>query len=123
ASGIAAAVISARNSKSVDYRMKNLGIEHFYQGQNDKLIAFAELLKKLNISADEVAYMGDDVIDLPVMQKVGFAVAVANSHDLVKQNSDFITNKSGGHGAVREAIDFVLKAQNKFDAAVKIYLS
>ncbi|OJA03742.1 KdsC family phosphatase, partial [Bathymodiolus thermophilus thioautotrophic gill symbiont] len=72
--GIEPAVISARNSKSVNHRMKNLGVKHFYQGQSNKVVAFNELLEKLHISADEVAYMGDDVIDLPVMTKVGFAI-------------------------------------------------
>jgi 3-deoxy-D-manno-octulosonate 8-phosphate phosphatase (KDO 8-P phosphatase) len=62
--------------------MKNLGITHFYQGQSDKVVAFSDLLQKLNLNADEVAYVGDDVIDLPVMTKVGFAIAVANAHVL-----------------------------------------
>ncbi|OJA03454.1 KdsC family phosphatase, partial [Bathymodiolus thermophilus thioautotrophic gill symbiont] len=72
--------------------------------------------------ADEVAYMGDDVIDLPVMTKVGFAIAVANAHDLVKQNANLITQKNGGQGAVREVCDFILKAQGKFDKAMAPYL-
>jgi 3-deoxy-D-manno-octulosonate 8-phosphate phosphatase (KDO 8-P phosphatase) len=121
--GVEPAVISARNSKSVDYRMQNLGVEHFYQGQSNKIIAFNELLEKLSVSADEVAYVGDDVIDLPVMTKVGFAVAVANAHDLVKEHADMTTDKIGGHGAVREVCDFILKAQGNFDAVMKAYLS
>lgn len=121
-SGVEPAVISARNSKSVDHRMKNLGIEHFYQGQSDKVIAFNALLKKLNMNVDEVAYVGDDVIDLPVMVKVGFAVAVANAHDLVKQHADLTTEKNGGQGAVREVCDFILKAQGNFDKAMATYL-
>ncbi|CAB5500842.1 3-deoxy-D-manno-octulosonate 8-phosphate phosphatase [Bathymodiolus thermophilus thioautotrophic gill symbiont] len=120
--GIEPAVISARNSKSVNHRMKNLGVKHFYQGQSNKVVAFNELLEKLHISADEVAYMGDDVIDLPVMTKVGFAIAVANAHDLVKQNANLITQKNGGQGAVREVCDFILKAQGKFDKAMAPYL-
>lgn len=120
--GVEPAVISARNSKSVDHRMNNLGIEHFYQGQSDKVIAFNDLLEKLNVSADEVAYMGDDVIDLPVMARVGFTIAVANAHNLVKKHSNFITDKIGGQGAVREVCDFILKAQGKFDKAIAPYL-
>jgi 3-deoxy-D-manno-octulosonate 8-phosphate phosphatase (KDO 8-P phosphatase) len=119
---IEVAVITARDSKAVAYRMKNLGIAHFYQGQSDKVVAFSDLLQKLNLSADEVAYVGDDVIDLPVMTKVGFSIAVANAHDMVKQHADLITEKSGGHGAVREVCDFILKAQGKFDGAMKVYL-
>jgi 3-deoxy-D-manno-octulosonate 8-phosphate phosphatase (KDO 8-P phosphatase) len=120
--GVEVAVITARDSKAVAYRMKNLGITHFYQGQSDKVVAFSDLLQKLNLSADEVAYVGDDVIDLPVMTKVGFAIAVANAHDTVKQYANLITEKSGGHGAVREVCDFILKAQGKFDDAMKLYL-
>ena len=120
--GVEVAVITARDSKAVAYRMKNLGIAHLYQGQADKVVAFSDLLKKLNLSADEVAYVGDDVIDLPVMTKVGFSIAVANAHDTVKQYANLITEKSGGHGAVREVCDFILKAQGKFDDAMKLYL-
>ncbi len=121
--GVESAVITARNSKTVEHRMQNLGIEHYYQGQEDKRVAFQKLLKKLSLNADEVAYVGDDVIDLPVMTKVGFSVAVANAHEAVKQHADLITEKLGGHGAVREVCDFILKAQDKFDKAIKSYLS
>ncbi len=120
--GVEPAVISARNSKSVDYRMKNLGVAHFYQGQSNKVIAYNELLQKLNLSADEVAYVGDDVIDLPVMTKVGLPIAVANAHDLVKQQAKMTTEKIGGHGAVREVCDFILKAQGNFDKASNVHL-
>lgn len=120
--GVEVAVITARDSKTVAYRMKNLGIVHFYQGQSDKVVAFSDLLQKLNLNADAVAYVGDDVIDLPVMTKVGFSIAVANAHDMVKQHADLTTKKSGGHGAVREVCDFILKAQGKFDGAMKVYL-
>lgn len=117
------AVITARDSKTVVHRMKNLGITHFYQGQSDKCAAFNELLQKLNLSTGEVAYVGDDVIDLSVMIKAGFSIAVANAHDIVKQYADLTTKKSGGYGAVREVCDFILKAQGKFDNAMKVYLS
>ena len=120
--GVEVAVITARDSKTVAYRMKNLGIANFYQGQSDKVVAFSDLLQKLNLSADAVAYVGDDVIDLPVMTKVGFSIAVANAHDMVKQHADLTTKNSGGHGAVREVCDFILKAQGKFDGAMKAYL-
>ncbi len=120
--GVEPAVISARASNAVKHRMENLGIVHFYQGQADKVVAFNDLLQKLNLSATEVAYVGDDVIDLPVMTKVGFAVAVANAHDLVKQHADLTTEKLGGNGAVREICDFILKAQGNFDQAMAKYL-
>ncbi len=112
------AVITALDSMAVARRMENLGITYFYQGQADKTAAFNDLLQKLNMNADEIAYMGDDVIDLPVMTKVGFSIAVANAHDVLKQRADLITEKPGGHGAVREVCDLILKAQGKFEAAM-----
>jgi 3-deoxy-D-manno-octulosonate 8-phosphate phosphatase (KDO 8-P phosphatase) len=119
---IEVAVISARNSKNVAHRMKNLGIEHFYQGQNDKVVAFNKLIKELSLQAEQVAYMGDDIIDLPVMRKIGLPIAVANAHELVKENACFVTEKIGGHGAVREVCDLLLKAQNTYDKAMEKYL-
>ena len=120
--GIQPAVITARRSKTVEHRMKNLGITHCYQGQENKRFAFETLLSELSLSNREVAYMGDDIIDLPVMAQVGLAVAVANAHPLVKQQAHFITKKTGGNGAVREVCDFLLKAQNTFDQAINPYL-
>ncbi|SMN13290.1 3-deoxy-D-manno-octulosonate 8-phosphate phosphatase [Bathymodiolus heckerae thiotrophic gill symbiont] len=120
--GVEPAVITARESNAVKHRMENLGIVHFYQGQSNKVVAFNDLLQKLNLSADKVAYVGDDVIDLPVMNQVGFSIAPANAHDLVKQQANLTTEKMGGHGAVREVCDFILKAQGKFDVAMAPYL-
>lgn len=116
------AVITARTSKTVKHRMKNLGITHFYQGQENKMTAFNDLLAKLNLDKSQVAYMGDDVIDLPVMKKAGLAITVANAHELVKQNAHIITQKIGGNGAVREVCDLLLKAQGKFEIAMQPYL-
>ena len=110
--GVEPAIISARNTPNVAHRMNNLNIKHFYQGQSDKLIAYNELLEKLSLNSEQVAYVGDDIIDLPVMRQVGLPIAVSNSHDLVKENACIITDKKGGHGAVREVCDFILKAQN-----------
>lgn len=121
-SGVEPAVISARNTPNVSHRMENLGIKHFYQGQSNKQIAYQELLDQLSLSPEHVAYVGDDVIDLPVMRTVGFPIAVANAHELVKDNACLITEKRGGHGAVREVCDFILKAQNNYDAAMSAYL-
>ncbi len=120
--GIEPAVITARESGNVKHRMKNLGIEHYYQGQNDKVSAFQDLSKKLQIKPQQVAYMGDDVLDLPVMKQVGLPIAPNNAHELVKENSCMVTDHTGGNGAVREVCDFLLKAQNKFDKAMSQYL-
>ncbi|WP_024792191.1 3-deoxy-manno-octulosonate-8-phosphatase KdsC [Candidatus Ruthturnera calyptogenae] len=120
--GIEVAVISARSSKNITYRMNDLGIEHFYQGQDDKVVAFNNLIKKLSLQTKQVAYMGDDIIDLPIMRKISLPIAVANAHELVKKNACFITKKIGGHGAVREVCDLLLKAQNTFNKAMRKYL-
>ena len=104
-SGVKVAIITGRTSNVVLHRMKNLSINTIYQGQSDKLIAYQKLLKDFNLEPEEIAYMGDDVVDLPVMTKVGLSVAVANAHELVKQHSDLVTNKSGGYGAVRECCE------------------
>ena len=121
--GIEPAIITARESGNVKHRMNNLGIEHYYQGQSNKVLAFEDLLNKLGLEASEVAYMGDDVIDLPVMLKVGLPIAPNNAHELVKEKSALVTDKTGGYGAVREACDFLLKAQDKYDQAMSVYLS
>ena len=120
--GIEPAVITARESDTVTHRMNNLQITHYYQGQQDKLVAFNDLLGKLSLSPDQACYMGDDVIDLPVMTRVGLPIAVANAHELVQKNALMVTQKIGGNGAVREICDFLLKSQNNYDTAIKQYL-
>jgi 3-deoxy-D-manno-octulosonate 8-phosphate phosphatase (KDO 8-P phosphatase) len=117
------AIITARSSKSVEHRALNLGVKYIYQGQDDKLVAYNELIGKLKLKPEQVAYMGDDVIDLPVMSRVGLPIAVSNAHDFVKENSFIVTNKSGGNGAVREVCDLLLKAQDKYQTAMQAYLN
>jgi 3-deoxy-D-manno-octulosonate 8-phosphate phosphatase (KDO 8-P phosphatase) len=116
------AIISARSCENVRRRMQNLAVQHYYQDVDNKLDAFTDLLTKLDLSPHQVAYVGDDIIDLPVMQKVGLAIAVNNAHELVQQHADMITKKLGGHGAVREVCDFILKSQDKYDHAMQAYL-
>jgi len=120
--GIDIAIITGRTSNVVKYRMKNLGIEHLYQGQKDKTQAFNELLEKFNLNTEQVAYVGDDVVDLPVMTKVGLAITVADGHELVKQHSHWCTINGGGKGAVREVCELIMKAQNKYDEMMNQYL-
>ena len=83
-SGVEVAIISARKAECVAHRMKSLGVEHYYQGQSNKVMAYTQLLDKLNLKPTQVAFVGDDVIDLPVMSKVSLPIAVANAHDFVK---------------------------------------
>jgi 3-deoxy-D-manno-octulosonate 8-phosphate phosphatase (KDO 8-P phosphatase) len=94
-----------------------------YQGAQDKLTAFAEILEKEGIGADEACFVGDDVIDLPVMRVCGLAVAVRNAREEVKDEADFITDHRGGDGAVRDVVEYVLKAQGKFDECVEKYIA
>lgn len=110
-SGIQVAIITGRQSDLVEHRMRDLGVSLVYQGYRDKRPALVELLEKTNLQVDQLAYLGDDLPDLPVMNQVGLAVAVQNAHYFVKKHADWITEASGGSGAVREATDFILKAQ------------
>ena len=116
-SDIEVAIITGRNAKLVEDRCQTLGITHLYQGQSDKLLAFRELLNKLAVSADEVAYIGDDLIDWPVMAEVGLSIAVADAHPLLLPRADYVTRINGGRGAVREVCDLLLLAQGKLDEA------
>jgi 3-deoxy-D-manno-octulosonate 8-phosphate phosphatase (KDO 8-P phosphatase) len=111
--GIEVAVITGRKSEAVSYRMNQLGIAHVYQGREDKLDAFLDLLKITRLDAQQVCFAGDDWIDLPVLMRVGLAVSVADAEDHVKQQAHWITQRNGGHGAVREICNLILKAQGK----------
>lgn len=120
--GIEVAVITGRESSIVNHRMSELGVRHIYQGFRDKLPAFEKLLSDTGLEAEQIAYVGDDLPDLPVMRRVGFAIAVQNAHAFVKQHCDWITDNSGGNGAVREVTDFILQAQSLLDASQNSYL-
>ena len=111
--GIEVAVITGRKSDAVAHRMNQLGIEHVYQGREDKLDAFLHLLETTGLDAEQVCFAGDDWIDLPVLIRVGLAVSVADAEDRVKQQAHWITRRNGGHGAVREICNLILEAQEK----------
>jgi 3-deoxy-D-manno-octulosonate 8-phosphate phosphatase (KDO 8-P phosphatase) len=111
--GLATAILSGRKSRAVAKRAKELSIAHVIQGTgDDKLPAFERLVKKLRLNAQACAFMGDDIQDLPVMRRCGFAVAVANAVDEVKAAAHYVTRASGGRGAVREFCDLVLRARD-----------
>lgn len=120
--GVEVAVISGRNSNSVALRMKSLGIEHVFQGHENKLSAFAEVLEKTGITPEQCAHMGDDLLDLPIMIRVGLAIAVSDANFAVKEKADWCTALPGGQGAVREACDFIMQAQGNFDKVLNAYL-
>ena len=109
--GIAVAVITGRDSKIVAERMASLGVTHVYQGQSDKRHSFNSLLKDLNLKPEQVAYIGDDVVDLSVMELCGLGVAVNDAHPLVRQRADHVTQLAGGRGCVRELCDLILEAR------------
>jgi 3-deoxy-D-manno-octulosonate 8-phosphate phosphatase (KDO 8-P phosphatase) len=121
-SGIQIAIISGRSSRAIEERMAEIGIEYVYQGQADKLSVFEALLKRLDLDAYETAYVGDDLPDLPVMQRVGLAIAVADAHKLVQQHAHWQTLQPGGRGAAREVCELLMEAQGKLAAYYARYL-
>ncbi len=122
ASGVEVAIITGRTSRCVEARAQNLGITHVFQGVENKLEAMLELLNKLKLSRDTAAYMGDDVVDLMVMRHVGLAISVPQSPLLVRKHSHYVTEREGGHGAVREACELIMSAQDTLDAQLAQYL-
>lgn len=121
--GIKVAIITGRTSNVVNCRAKDLGVEHVFHGVGDKGAVSGELLEQLGLQWSELAFMGDDLIDLPAMTRCGLAIAPANARPVVKERAHMVTEASGGKGAVREAIEFLLAAQGKLDAAFAPYLN
>jgi len=120
--GIKTGLITKRISETVALRARDLKLDHVHQGINDKLAVFKEILKQEQISAAEGCFVGDDVIDLPVMWNCGLAVAVANARDEVKRDAHYVTKHGGGNGALRDVIEFILKAQGKWKKVVEQYI-
>ena len=120
--GVTLAIITGRSSEVVRIRMESLGIEHVLQGRREKLPAYEELKQQLGVDDHQVAYVGDDVVDLPVMRRVGLAVAVADAHPLVFEHAHWRTRSPGGRGAAREVCELILRAQGKLDAMLAAYL-
>jgi 3-deoxy-D-manno-octulosonate 8-phosphate phosphatase (KDO 8-P phosphatase) len=121
--GIKVAIITGRTSNVVNCRAKDLGVEHVFHGVGDKGVVSGQLLEQLGLQWSELAFMGDDLIDLPAMTRCGLAIAPANARPIVKERAQMVTEASGGKGAVREAIEFILAAQGKLDAAFAPYLN
>jgi 3-deoxy-D-manno-octulosonate 8-phosphate phosphatase (KDO 8-P phosphatase) len=109
--GVEIAIITGRTSMVVEHRMNNLGITHVYQGQRVKLPAFEQLIKSLNLSPDECAYVGDDWVDLGIMSRVGLAIAVQDADAIVKKHAHWITPSGGGKGAAREVCELIMEGQ------------
>ena len=122
AAGITVAVITGRKSPLTEKRMRDLGIPHLVQGREDKKAALQELVSTMNIRPEAIAYMGDDLPDLPALTFAGLGITVPNGYWLVRQQADYCTRAGGGNGAVREACDLLLSAHGKLDAALAPYL-
>ena len=121
--GIKTAIISARRTPIVLARARDLGIEYVHQGGHDKLTPFKALLEQLGISEEQVAFIGDDVVDLPLLRRVGFAVSVPNGRKEAQQHAHYITEAAGGRGAVREACEFVLHATGSYARVMAQFLA
>jgi 3-deoxy-D-manno-octulosonate 8-phosphate phosphatase (KDO 8-P phosphatase) len=122
-SGTAVGLLSGRRSEAVTARAAELGIEHVLQGIDDKKAAFEALAARLGVPAAEAGFMGDEVVDLPVLRRCGFACAPAQAHELVRANAHYVTRAPAGGGAAREACEFVLRSQGRLDAALARYLA
>lgn len=121
-SGVATAIISARQSASLTRRAADLGMTYLRQGVHDKRVAFQQLLAQTGLSAEQCGFIGDDIIDLPILLQVGFAASVPGAHAEVRSRVHYVTEAQGGHGAAREVCDLVLRAQGKYEAALAPYL-
>lgn len=120
--GVETAVITGRSSIVVENRIKNLGIQYYFHGREDKLTALDELLKKVSYNYEQIAYLGDDLPDLPVIKRVGIGMAVANANDFVKKHALLTTEAKGGKGAVREFCERILSARGQLAPLQQQYL-
>lgn len=121
--GVKIGIITGRTSEVVRKRMASLGIEHVFQGKREKLPAYEELRDALDLKDEEIAYVGDDVVDLPVMTRVGLAIAVQDAHAFTQKHAHWITPSGGGRGAAREVCELIMDAQGNLQQALEHYLS
>ena len=121
-SGVRTAIITGRKTPVVERRAQNLGIQHLYQGREDKLDVLDELLAELGLNYEQVAYLGDDLPDLPVIRRVGLGMAVANANEFVREHAHGVTSARGGEGAAREFCELIMRGQGTLDAAQSAYL-
>ncbi len=123
AMGMRVAVISGRSSRAVETRMAELKVMDLVQSCGDKAAALRELLERYNLTPAEAAYVGDDINDLPAFDVAGVKIAVADASEFVKARADWVTPRPGGHGAVRDAVEEILRRQGRLDEAVAAYLA
>jgi 3-deoxy-D-manno-octulosonate 8-phosphate phosphatase (KDO 8-P phosphatase) len=121
--GIEVVIISGRSSRALELRAANLGIRELHMGVSDKRACMGALLAQRSLDADAAGYMGDDVVDLPVLRSCGFSAAPADAHAFVRSHVAWIAARPGGRGAVRDACDFILQAQGRLEAMLATYLA
>jgi 3-deoxy-D-manno-octulosonate 8-phosphate phosphatase (KDO 8-P phosphatase) len=121
-SGAQVGVITTRTSPTVERRMNELGVKYIYQGYQDKMPALEDLRQKLGLSLEQIAHVGDDLPDLPLMRRVGLGIAVADGCDYVVQHADYVTRAAGGKGAVREVCELIMQAQGTWLPMCETYL-
>ncbi|MEJ2620061.1 MAG: 3-deoxy-manno-octulosonate-8-phosphatase KdsC [Candidatus Thiodiazotropha sp.] len=120
--GVVIGIITGRTSEVVRLRMENLGVQFVYQGKQEKLPAYEELRDKLELTDEQVAYVGDDVVDLPIMRRVGLAIAVQDAHPFVVQHAHWQTPHGGGRGAARDVCEMIMQAQGTLQTSLDHYL-
>jgi 3-deoxy-D-manno-octulosonate 8-phosphate phosphatase (KDO 8-P phosphatase) len=121
--GLRTGLITKRTSQTVALRARDLKLEYVYQGVDDKQACFNDIVKKAGLKPEEAAFVGDDVIDLPAMRAAGFSIAVKNARAEVKREAHYITPHAGGEGGLRDAVEFILKAQGKWKGTVDKYIA
>jgi len=121
--GVEVGVITTSLIPIVEQRIRQLGIKHFYKGQVNKITAYENLQQRLDLADEQIAYVGDDVPDLPLIQRVGLGIAVANAIDIVREQAAWRTTKEGGNGAVREVCELIMRAQKTTQQAIDKFLS
>jgi 3-deoxy-D-manno-octulosonate 8-phosphate phosphatase (KDO 8-P phosphatase) len=120
--GLKCGIITKRISETVALRARDLKLEFVYQGAAFKMQPIREIMAREGVTLDEICYVGDDVIDLPAMRQVGFAVAVANARQQVKAEAHYVTEHSGGHGAARDAVEFILESKGVLNECIEAYI-
>jgi 3-deoxy-D-manno-octulosonate 8-phosphate phosphatase (KDO 8-P phosphatase) len=121
--GLRTGIITVRQTRVLERRAKEVSVKHLWQKSETKLEAYRAILAEEGVKDDEVAYIGDDLPDIPVMRRVGLAIAVANAVAEVRSVAHLITDRPGGHGGVREAIEFILKAQGRWEEIISRFIS
>ncbi len=120
--GISVGIVTGRSSKALDYRCKNLGITQIYDNIHDKAAVLETILHKTKLTQNKIAFVGDDLPDLPLMKKVGLSVAVADAHEIVRRHADMVLSSKGGRGAVREISETILKAKGLWEKIIDFYI-